>query len=62
VGTVIGDPRFEGMKRWFLGTADAHELYRQFGFAEVVNPGRFMAIEKSERIEQLLAEMKARHA
>jgi GNAT superfamily N-acetyltransferase len=45
VETVIGDARFAGMKRWFLGTADAHELYRRFGFEEPVNPGRFMAIE-----------------
>lgn len=45
VEAVIGDPRFGGMKRWFLGTADAHELYRRYGFSEPVNPGRFMAIE-----------------
>jgi GNAT superfamily N-acetyltransferase len=51
VGTVIGDPRFAGMKRWFLGTADAHELYRQFGFAEAVNPGRFMAIEEFDEAQ-----------
>jgi GNAT superfamily N-acetyltransferase len=45
VETVLADPRFRGMKRWFLGTADAHELYRRYGFAKPVNPGRFMAIE-----------------
>jgi GNAT superfamily N-acetyltransferase len=45
VRSVLSDERFRGMKRWFLGTADAHELYRQFGFSEAVNPGRFMAIE-----------------
>jgi GNAT superfamily N-acetyltransferase len=45
VEAVLGDPRFAGMKRWFLGTADAHELYRRYGFSEPVNPGRFMAIE-----------------
>jgi GNAT superfamily N-acetyltransferase len=45
VEAVLGHPEFEGMKRWFLGTADAHELYRRFGFSEPVNPGRFMAIE-----------------
>jgi GNAT superfamily N-acetyltransferase len=46
VETVLGDDRFRVMKRWFLGTADAHELYRRFGFSEPVNPGRFMAIEE----------------
>ena len=45
VRSVLSDERFRGMKRWFLGTADAHELYRQFGFSEAVDPGRFMAIE-----------------
>ncbi|MEA2426698.1 MAG: hypothetical protein QOF37_326 [Thermoleophilaceae bacterium] len=45
VGSVLAHPEFEGMKRWFLGTADAHELYRQFGFSEPVNPARFMSIE-----------------
>ncbi len=45
VETVLADPRFAGMKRWFLGTADAHELYRRFGFSEPVNPGRFMVVE-----------------
>jgi GNAT superfamily N-acetyltransferase len=45
VKTVLADPRFAGMKRWSLGTADAHELYRRFGFSEPVNPGRFMVVE-----------------
>src|SRR4051794_41978334 len=35
---VIGDPRFAGMKRWFLGTADAHELYRRVGLSGGVKP------------------------
>lgn len=45
VESVLTDDRFRGMKRWFLGTADAHELYRRFGFSEPINPGRFMSIE-----------------
>lgn len=45
VEAVVGDPRFDGMQRWFLGTADAHELYRRYGFSEPVNPARFMSIE-----------------
>ena len=46
VEAVLAHPEFAGMKRWFLGTADAHELYRRYGFSEPVNPGRFMAIEE----------------
>jgi GNAT superfamily N-acetyltransferase len=51
VEAVIADPRFAGMKRWFLGTADAHELYRRFGFSEIVNPGRLMAIEEFDEAQ-----------
>src|SRR3954451_12305838 len=52
VESVIGDERFRGMKRWFLGTADAHELYRQFGFHEIVSPERLMAIEELEEVQR----------
>jgi GNAT superfamily N-acetyltransferase len=52
VEAVIGDQRFSGMKRWFLGTADAHDLYRQFGFSEIENPGRLMAIEELEEAKR----------
>ena len=27
-------PEFRGIRRWLLGTRDAHELYRQSGFVE----------------------------
>jgi len=49
---ALADPRFAGMKRWFLGTADAHELYRRYGFSEIVNPGRLMAIEELEEAQR----------
>lgn len=42
---ILGRPELQGLRRWLLGTADAHGLYRQFGFAELQNTGRFMAIE-----------------
>ena len=46
VAEVLEHPDLQGMRRWMLGTADAHELYRRFGFDEVDNSsGRFMAIE-----------------
>ena len=48
VEAAVRDPRFAGMQRWFLGTADAHELYRRYGFSEPINPGRFMSIESSD--------------
>ena len=46
VAEVLGHPDLQGLRRWMLGTADAHELYRRFGFDVVDNSsGRFMAIE-----------------
>jgi GNAT superfamily N-acetyltransferase len=46
VAEVLEHPDLQGLRRWMLGTADAHELYRRFGFDEVDNSsGRFMAIE-----------------
>jgi GNAT superfamily N-acetyltransferase len=41
VGVVTGLPELRRVRRWFLGTRDAHGLYRQFGFAEPV-PGVLM--------------------
>ena len=39
---VLAHPHLQGLRRWMLATADAHELYRRFGFAELSQPDRFM--------------------
>jgi GNAT superfamily N-acetyltransferase len=39
---AMDDPRLRGLRRWSLVTADAHGLYRQFGFAPVAQPERHM--------------------
>jgi len=36
------------VRLWFLGTADAHGLYKKFGFASLDNPDRFM-FKRDER-------------
>jgi GNAT superfamily N-acetyltransferase len=41
VETVVGTPELARIRRWILGTRDAHELYRRFGFAEP-EPGVLM--------------------
>jgi len=43
---VMGHPELQGLRRWILGTRDAHGLYRQFGFTELQRPERWM--EKAE--------------
>jgi GNAT superfamily N-acetyltransferase len=39
---AMDDPRLQGLRRWSLVTADAHDLYRQFGFTPVAQPERHM--------------------
>jgi GNAT superfamily N-acetyltransferase len=45
VATVLDHPELQGLRRWMLGTADAHELYRRFGFDGLKEVRRFMARE-----------------
>jgi len=40
--SVMSHPHLQGLRRWTLGTADAHGLYRKFGFAEPRYPERQM--------------------
>ncbi len=53
VGTVLADPLMREVRSWMLGTRDAHELYRQFGFGGLDDPRRFMrrAVPPSWRVE-----------
>lgn len=40
--TVTTHPDLQGLRRWMLATRDAHGLYRQVGFADLVAPERWM--------------------
>lgn len=42
VETVISHPELQRLRKWSLATADAHQLYRQLGFAEAKYPSRYM--------------------
>jgi GNAT superfamily N-acetyltransferase len=46
VETVMGHPDLQGLRRFMLGTADAHSLYERFGFRPLANPGRMMEIAR----------------
>ena len=48
VEAALEDPELADVYRWFLGTADAHELYRRYGFGELQRIERFMARESAE--------------
>ena len=41
VETIVGAPELQKLRRWILGTRDAHGLYRKFGFVEL-EPGVLM--------------------
>jgi len=41
---VMAHPDLQGLRRFYLVTRDAQELYHPFGFTEVQNPGRHMEI------------------
>lgn len=44
VQTILAHPDLQGIRRWMLATADAHGLYKQFGFNPISKPERFMEI------------------
>ena len=39
---VMAHPDLQGLRRWMLGTRDAHGLYRPYGFTEMGIPDRWM--------------------
>jgi GNAT superfamily N-acetyltransferase len=44
IGHILGYPPLATVTRFTLGTADAHGLYRQFGFGPTVSPERAMEL------------------
>jgi GNAT superfamily N-acetyltransferase len=42
--TILEHPDLQGLRRWSLATADAHGLYKQFGFSPITKPERWMEI------------------
>ncbi len=48
IATVMAHPELQRLRRWSLGTRDAHGLYAQFGFTALENPSRMMEIADPE--------------
>ncbi len=48
IQTIMGHPELQGLRRWMLGTRDAHGLYQQFGWMPVASPERWMEIHNKE--------------
>jgi GNAT superfamily N-acetyltransferase len=43
---VQSHPELQGLRRFLLGTRDAHGLYTQFGFTPLTNPDTFLEIRR----------------
>ena len=41
---VMNHPKLQGLRRWILLTADAHELYKKFGWKEPAKPQNYMEL------------------
>jgi GNAT superfamily N-acetyltransferase len=39
---MLAHPELQGFRRWVLATKDAHGLYHQYGFTELLRPERWM--------------------
>jgi GNAT superfamily N-acetyltransferase len=46
VSTLVDHPELKGVRRFMLATADAHELYRSYGFTGLADPSRTMVISR----------------
>ena len=44
IDTMFASPELRDVRRWTLGTRDAHEFYRQFGFTGPRAPERLMEL------------------
>jgi len=45
VAAIMAHPELQGLRRFMLGTRDAHTLYEQYGFGPLKYPERFMEIQ-----------------
>jgi GNAT superfamily N-acetyltransferase len=45
---IMNYPELQGLRRWMLGTKDAHSLYEKFGFEPLENPKRVMHIYNAD--------------
>ena len=50
----MAHPDLQGLRRFFLGTADAHSLYERFGFRPLADPGRMMEIAVPYQMESTI--------
>lgn len=42
INAIVNHQDLQGLKRWGLGTRDAHQLYEKFGFKSLSEPDKMM--------------------
>lgn len=42
IQTIMECPELQGLRRWILVTGDAHELYKKYGWTELITPEKWM--------------------
>ncbi|MFC0628816.1 GNAT family N-acetyltransferase [Kribbella deserti] len=47
VSTTLNHPDVAAVRRIMLATADAHDLYRSYGFSDLEVPSRYLAVVRS---------------
>lgn len=48
MATIMNHPNLQGLRRWILLTADAHGLYKQYGWTEITKPDRWMELHNPD--------------
>jgi GNAT superfamily N-acetyltransferase len=46
IGCVTSHPSLQGLRRFMLGTRDAHTLYSRFGFKPLADPARILEVHR----------------
>lgn len=52
---ITAHPQLQTLRRFLLGTRDAHGLYAQFGFGPLANPSRMMEVLRPDAHLQVAA-------
>jgi GNAT superfamily N-acetyltransferase len=45
---ILAYHELQGLRRWMLATLDAHDIYKQFGFAHLYDPSRYLEVFKPD--------------
>lgn len=51
--TIMSHPELQNLRRWILLTADAHELYKKYGWQPIASPEKWMEIHQPDIFRNL---------